>query len=326
MFAGKRSNPLTDLLRLVFRPQSVQSDSPTIAWIRQHPILTVTGLAYLLTWIGLIPLIRDPGIAAQATPSHAANPSVLVYVFLGVAGCLWAAVITAGAVGGLKGRYDLFRGYLKWRVGLQWVLAALLIPAAVLLAAAGINSLNLGQRLVFPTPALLPSEIVGPFVIMVLRYLIGNFEELCWRASVLPRLQAKYSALISSLMVGGIQGFWHLPFVFVKGHYVQSIGLPIFILQTIAMSVVATWLYNNTRGSLLMAALFHAAYDAASTFQGSDIRMFNLSIGLWCVLAISLIVLFGARHLSRKPDSEIAYAIIESEEKISGRPEPSAAD
>jgi membrane protease YdiL (CAAX protease family) len=77
-----------------------------------------------------------------------------------------------------------------------------------------------------------------------------------------------------------------------------------------AMGIVATWIYNNTRGSLLMVALFHAANDSMSQFQGSDIRLFNLSIYVWCAAAIVLLIIFGARHLSRKPDSEIAHAII----------------
>lgn len=122
----KAYRTLIDLLRLAVRPQNVSPDSATVGWIKQHPILAVVGLAYALSWIGLIPVVRDPGLALQADLSHANNPAVLVYVFIGVLGCLWAALIVAGAIGGLKGRYDLLREYLKWRVGIGWYLVALL--------------------------------------------------------------------------------------------------------------------------------------------------------------------------------------------------------
>src|SRR5512143_2725664 len=77
------SNPLFDLVRLAVAPKTA-AGSPTAAWIRQRPVLALIGLAYGPTWIGLIPLIRNPGIASQANWSHAGNPAVLVYASLGV--------------------------------------------------------------------------------------------------------------------------------------------------------------------------------------------------------------------------------------------------
>jgi uncharacterized protein len=284
--------------------------SPTASWIRRHPILTVVSLAYALSWIGLIPVILDPGIAAHADLSHANNPSVLVYAFIGVLGCLWAALIVAGAIGGSKARYDLLRSYLKWRVGVHWYLAALLGPAMIFAATIGLDFLLTGSTPAVPALTLFSPALISSYAVFVIRYMFGNFEEICWRALVLPRLQVKNSALVASLIIGVIQGMWHLPYLFVNGHYVQSIGLPAIILQSMAMGIVATWLYNNTRGSLLMVALFHAANDAMSQFQGSDIRLFYIMILVWCAVAVILLIIFGARHLSHKPDSEIAFAMI----------------
>ena len=61
-------------------------------------------------------------------------------------------------------------------------------------------------------------------------------------------------------------------------------------------------------------ALFHAAYDALSGFQGSDLKLLYLSIGVWIIAATSLVVIFGAHHLSHKPDAEVAYGIVSPEE------------
>ena len=120
---------------------------------------------------------------------------------------------------------------------------------------------------------------------------------------------------MASLIIGVIQGMWHLPYLFVLGHYVQRIGLAAIVIQSMAMGIAATWLYNNTRGSLLLVAIFHASYDALSQFQGIDPSLFYALIAVWCAAAGILVILFGARHLSRKPDSELAYVIIPSQEK-----------
>jgi uncharacterized protein len=307
-------NALVDLLLLALRPQSVPGNSPTVGWIKRNQIPALVSLAYALSWIGLMPIIRNPRIALQADLAHAKNPAILVYVFIGVLGCLWAALIVAGAVGGVSGRYQLLRGYLKWRVGFQWYLAALLAPVVISAVAMGLDLLQTGSAHLRPVQTVLPFAIVPMYFLTVTRYMFGNFEEICWRASVLPRLQARYSALVSSLVVGIIQGFWHIPFLFVKGHYVQIIGLPAIVLQSMAMGIVATWIYNNTRGSLLLVALFHAAYDSLSQWQGTDVNLFYLSIGVWCVAALLLVIVFGARHLSHKSDSELSYAIYAPQE------------
>jgi uncharacterized protein len=301
-------NPLMDLLWLAIRPQRVSADSPTACWIRQHPIASVVSLAYAITWIGLVPLIRDPGIALQADLRHASNPAVLVYVFAGVLGCLWAAIMVAGAVGGVSGRYQLLLAYLKGRVGFQWYLAALFSPTIIFAATIGLDFFVTGKLPRIPVLSLAPSALLSSYAILTARYMLGNFEEICWRGSVLPRLQAKNSALVSALIVGLFQGVWHLPYLFVEGHYVQSVGLVAIIVQSIAMGIVATWIYNNTRGSLLMVALFHAAYDALSQFQGNDLKLLYLSICVWCAAAIILLIIFGANRLSRNPYSEFIYA------------------
>jgi membrane protease YdiL (CAAX protease family) len=300
-------NPLVDLLLLAIRPTLVASDSATVAWIKRHPLLTLVGLAYGLTWIGLIPLLRNPHLPLD--PSHVSLSSILV-AFLGVLGCLWAAVIVAAATGGAAGRRALLLGYLKWKVGPQWYLVILLGPTAVWLAAMGLDRLLTGTLPAIPAFTYLPGALLGAYVIFLGQYLIGNYEEICWRASLMPRLQSKYSALTASLIVGVIQGLWHLPYAFVPGHFVQTIGLPAMVLLSMAMSVVFGWVYINTRGSLLMVALFHAAFDAWSPFQGSDATLAYLMIGVWCLVAVVVVVIFGPQRFSRKPAAETADIIL----------------
>lgn len=298
---GSRRSPLTDLLLLILRPQSVSPESPTAAWVRRHPVITLVTLAYGLTWIGLIPLIQNPQLSLS--PEHISRASVIV-AFLGVLGCLWAALGVAGAEGGVKGRYDLLRGYLKWKVGIQWYLVVLLVPALVWLASMGVDTLVFGKLSVVPAFGLAPAVLLPAYGFALARYMIGNFEEIAWRATLQPHLQLKYNALAASLIVGVVQGFWHLPYAFIKGSFVQEIGLPAMVLMSVAMSVVFAWVYINTR-SLLMVVIFHAAYDAWSPFQGTDARLAYLSIAVWLVVAITVVVVYGAKQLSRQPAVKI---------------------
>jgi uncharacterized protein len=95
--------------------------------------------------------------------------------------------------------------------------------------------------------------------------------------------------------------FWHLPF-FITGfdYWNESV-------QLIAWTVVFTWLYNNTQGSVLLAMLMHNMSNTISgefvsqMFSGADsVNQAWLRGALWSVLAIVLVAVYGPQHLSRK--------------------------
>ena len=78
-------------------------------------------------------------------------------------------------------------------------------------------------------------------------------EELGWRGYALPRFQARYSPLVANLILGVIVAGWHLP-------WVRNGQLPLFaLLGTVAYTIVAGWIYNNTKGSVLLVLVTHAA-------------------------------------------------------------------
>jgi uncharacterized protein len=130
-------------------------------------------------------------------------------------------------------------------------------------------------------------------------------EEIGWRGYALPRLQYRRSALSASLILGVIWTFYHLPLFFTGQAFRSPSILVPFIISTIALSVILTWVYNSTGGSLLMVVLLHAAANLPLTLLleplGSRaVLPFWLFVGLMVVAAIVVVIVAGPAHLSRK--------------------------
>jgi membrane protease YdiL (CAAX protease family) len=98
----------------------------------------------------------------------------------------------------------------------------------------------------------------------------GLGEEIGWRGFALPRMQPRYGPLWGTLLLGVMHCFWHgeefltpaqgggpgtgwTPFV---------TNLPIFLLLVLSFSIIMTWIFNHTRGSLFAAISAHASVDA----------------------------------------------------------------
>jgi membrane protease YdiL (CAAX protease family) len=136
---------------------------------------------------------------------------------------------------------------------------------------------------------------------------ITNGEEIGWRGYVLPRLQAKYSALISTLILGVIWGLWHLP-KFLSHWSIVSFGW--FMLHVLASSVILTWLYNSTRGSLLIVTIMHASSNTAGVFFPTASTVSSENVGAYIgyvlcevIVAFIVIALTGPEHLLRRAET-----------------------
>jgi membrane protease YdiL (CAAX protease family) len=94
-------------------------------------------------------------------------------------------------------------------------------------------------------------------------YAGGLAEEFGWRGYAIDRLQDKYNAFYSSIGLGVIWAFWHLPFWFVAGGSHQRSSFLWFLVMVIFLSILYTWIYNNTEGNLLAVTVFHAMSNLA---------------------------------------------------------------
>jgi uncharacterized protein len=107
------------------------------------------------------------------------------------------------------------------------------------------------------------SPITMFFALIVLN---GFAEEVGWRGFLLPRLQLKYSPLMAALVVAVPWSLWHVPMFFVLESYrdMSIVLFPGFFIGLLCGSVVLTWIYNRSGGSILLPAVYHAGLNLMS--------------------------------------------------------------
>jgi len=109
------------------------------------------------------------------------------------------------------------------------------------------------------------------------------------------------SGVNAGLVIGMIWGIWHVPLFLMGGNFHSGIPFAAFLLQVLAFSIVYIWMFVNTRGSLLLSHLFHAASNTTLGVlpllpmdNGGRARPMWLALSNWCLFAVFLIVRFGA--------------------------------
>lgn len=224
-------------------------------------------------------------------------------LIVGTFGPTSAALLLTGMEGGWEYLYTLLEQLWVWRVSVFWYLFSFLGTAVVAMAALGIHMVLGGEIPQFNDPRQL--YLVIPILAYVL-FLSVLGEEMGWRGYALPRLQKKLNALAASLIIGVVWGIWHLPQFWMKGNFHQEIPLSLFVMQSIALSVVMTWLYNSTQ-SLLIVHLFHAASNTTLGIlpilpmdTGGELRPLWIAVGLLWAVAIVIVIVHGPTMLSHK--------------------------
>jgi membrane protease YdiL (CAAX protease family) len=119
-----------------------------------------------------------------------------------------------------------------------------------------------------------PSLIIGYLVqTVVVAALVNLWEETGWTGFMFTRLQPRYGALMASLLVAPCFGGIHLPLLFVTDGLTSGRLAPpqiplytlyLLVVFSVPVRVVASWLYNNARGSLLHVGLLHASLGAVA--------------------------------------------------------------
>jgi CAAX protease family protein len=232
--------------------------------VDRHPVATFCVLALALTWLAVLPLL----FGKFGWLGFPADLPVEPFQILGaLAGPTLSSVIVTALTSGRAGLRGFFGKYVEWRAGWQWYLLVLIGP---LLALNVIATVVLGSAIWLALGQNLPSLVSFYLPTLVLGVILGPlWEEPGWRGFALPRLQARYGPVVGTVVLGVVWGLWHLP-----GYLGGWLGdltparLVALLASTVGYSLIMTWVYNNTKGSLLIAILLHSANNAAIAFGG----------------------------------------------------------
>jgi membrane protease YdiL (CAAX protease family) len=272
------------------------------AMIRARPLAWYFGLTYTVSWLCWIPTLVGGGPLIDPH-THAPVLSSLPGIVLGPTG---VGLLMTAVVSGRAGLRDLARRITNWRVGARWyAVAILVIPLGEMAVTAAFGQSSIWaaltpQALALYLPAYAAHVYFGPL-----------FEETGWRGFALPRLQQRHGPLRASLILGTLWAGWHfflyVPSYFRSGVSVGLINLALFVVSTVAMTFLFTWLANHTRASILLAMLLHGSFDGTGTYYAVLAEHHLLpadsagnagglaSVVLCVILAVALVVLTKKR-------------------------------
>jgi uncharacterized protein len=159
---------------------------------------------------------------------------------------------------------DIVNRLTLWRIPGIWYFLALGMTGTISLAAilvfkiSGITTNNVSNQSIW--------SFLGLLLFQIFFFLLT--EELAWRGYALPALMSRYNLLTASLILGVFWGIWHLPLFFITGSFHSMIPFGGFFISTIAMSILVSWIFAHTKGSILLAAIFHASTDITISLTG----------------------------------------------------------
>lgn len=255
--------------------------------VKRYPLAVFFVLAYGLF---LLSLLAIGGIVSVGSVSP---EGMGVLIAVGSWTPTVAALIVVWVNGGPTGMQHLLAGWLRWRVHLGWYLFGLLPLVITLAVAAG--SLLLGN----PAPGG-GTGITGATLLSMLLFngIQGaTGEEPGWRGFALPRLQTRYSRLVSAIILGLLIAGWHAVL-----HIFAPSGAPEwqFWLVIVCYSVIIAWGYHHTGGSLLIVSLFHFSSNFAPELVTTRLGLISTEHLFWGYVVVNLLLAIGVTLLDGK--------------------------
>jgi len=259
----------------------------------KKPLVIFILLAYLLAWalMGLF-IAQNYGWVSPDIPF---GPFLIIGSWSPNIAAFLVIVFVLKQKGGIR---QLLKGWLKFKVPAFWYLVTL-IPVFF-----AVLSMLIYRLLYGLTPV---SEIVFDPMSMLALLIIATItgatgEELGWRGFALPRLQLRMSALSASLVLGVIWTVWHGPLWFAGLGY-ERIPFAAYALLVMSSTVLITWACNNSRGSIVIATLFHLMMNIAMNII--EIQAFFVYAILVFAFTVIVVFLYGPSRLSKAAELPI---------------------
>lgn len=223
------------------------------------------------------------------------GPGLKILIAIAQFSPLIAALVVTAATEGKAGLKALWKRFWNRDLSLKWFLVILLFNPMVRLIANLISRAAGGEHYPFlEQPNIFPLLISG--------LIIGIQEEVGWRGYALPRFQARWGALTSSIILGVIWAPYHI------GNWLIGERMDSFLefsLWIILISIFTTWIFNNSNGSILAAVLFHAVVTNGITGCCGVPWAMELLLGIYLVAAIIIVAVFDPKNLVRQKREDV---------------------
>lgn len=257
-------------------------------------LITFFGLAYLISWAIWLPLYGET-LGLTNLPTLPYNHG------LGGLGPLISAFLTTWMYQKGKGVKLLLKKCFQFKP--LYLIIALLSPFLILLFAAIMGYFV--DHSPIDISSILTSKEFPQFNLPV--YFIYNLiffgfgEEVGWRGFALPGFQQKFGALTSSIILTLFWAIWHLPLFFYRPGF-TSMDIGSILCWTFCLltgSILLTWLYNSSKASILVCAVFHSTINIAFTADFANENYLNYMEFLITIWAILTIIIFKPKNLAR---------------------------
>ena len=256
--------------------------------------LIVVGLQAIADGLLIAGVLKMPSIDG---PAALLDDPRLIILTLAAWGPIIAAFLVTALTEGKSGVRALWSRFWNRNLSIKWLLVTLLILPALALVANIVTRVLDGQE--YPLFFLYnPPWSIIPMFIMAFIF-NGVFEEFGWRGYVLPRFQVKWNALASGLILGVIWAAWHAGQWSTPGSHLYNRNFWLWALGTILLSILMTWIFNNTKGSVLAASLLHGMANTGIFWFQLEWRYYVIEL----IAVILIVIIFGAKNLVReKPE------------------------
>ncbi|MEI1279612.1 lysostaphin resistance A-like protein [Leptospira venezuelensis] len=252
-------------------------------------------LSYFISWTIWLPLYL---------PKFGINflPIFPFHHAFGAIGPVSAAFIVSMVDQGFAGVKSLFSKMFIWKFNFIWYIVAILSPFILLALAvlakyiisSEVNLVGIGISREFPNFNFVLFSLYNIFT-------FGFGEEIGWRGYALPKLQKRFQALTSTMILTIGWAVWHIPLFFYRPGYVEMgiFGIIGWLMSLLTGAILLTWLFNSTRGSILIVAIFHGTIDIVFTSDFVDTSIMNITGFLIVLFAIGVLLLNNWKNLSQ---------------------------
>lgn len=226
------------------------------------------------------------------------SPAFLVTAIGGGFAPSLAAIATTWLIGGAPAMRKLLTPLTHWRHDAGWYVFALLLVPVIAAVSAILQALFISPLHWVDAMAILPVALVWP-------PLAALGEEIGWRGFMLPRLQARFGMLSAALLVGVVWGLWHLPAHWIGMKAYGDLFLAAFLINgpfvLSGHAVIMSWLWNRTRGSLLLMVLYHMSVTFSAMVMpvsatNGALGLLSAGIGAVLVWAVALYLVIRRRQ------------------------------